>query len=82
MTALGLTAIAFIVFVVAWFVLNHFRVVYYDSAMEAATSETSPYWKIIRIQGLLEWPIWTLACLVGLLAVIEMAARIAQSLRG
>jgi len=80
-TALWFTVIGLITLVATWFLLNHFRVQFYDYAMESATSERSPYWAIIRAQAILEWPIWGLAFLSGFLVLIELARKVARIFR-
>ena len=58
---------------IAWFVLNHFRVQFYNSAMEGQSPESSPYWTIIRVQSVLEWPIFFFALCAALLILCELA---------
>ena len=61
--------------VIAWLVLNHFRVEFYNSAIEGPSPEKSPFWTIIRIQEILEWPIFTTAILAGILILFEVARK-------
>jgi hypothetical protein len=39
--------------VASWFVLNHYRVLYYNDSIEGPSPQTSPYWTIIHVQDLL-----------------------------
>ena len=48
---------SFVLLAGSWYVLNRFRRYYYDSSAEAATTATSPYWTIVRVQEFLFWPI-------------------------
>jgi len=59
------------VLVGTWFILNYFRVQYYNDAMEGASAQSSPYWKIIRAQDILLWPLGISAvCVVALVVFI------------
>jgi hypothetical protein len=80
-TALWVTIIGFVALVVTWFALNHFRVQFYNSAMEGPSAETSPYWTIIRIQAILEWLMLVLTLVAALLILIELARKIALIVR-
>jgi hypothetical protein len=62
-----------------WFVLNHFRVQYYDSAAEGPSADTSPYWTIVAIQDFLTWPIRAAAICVGALIVWKVVLFAASS---
>jgi hypothetical protein len=75
------TTSGFLALVAIGFALNHFRVEYYNSAMEGPSAETSPGWTIIRIQDLLEWPIFILAGLSGLLVLIQLVSKISAVFR-
>jgi hypothetical protein len=74
--ALSIPISAFLVLVVAWIALNHFRAEFYNSAMEGPSADSSPYWAIIRIQDILKWPIFILAPLSGFLILVELVSRI------
>ena len=67
--------------VTTWFVLNHFRVQFYNSAMEGPGSETSPYWTIIRIQDVLQYLIYFLAACTAVLILIEFIRFITSRIR-
>jgi hypothetical protein len=45
------------ILLVSWFVLNHYRVLYYNDAIEGPSPQSSPYWTIIHVQDLMLWPI-------------------------
>jgi hypothetical protein len=74
--ALICAVFGFFAVVAAWFVLNHFRTQFYNSAMEGPSPEKSPYWTIIRAQEVLEWPIFVLAGLAGILILLEISRKI------
>jgi hypothetical protein len=80
-TAFWVTVTSFVALVVTWFILNHFRAQFYNSAIEGPSAETSPYWTIIRIQAILEWPILALSLVAALLILIELARKIALIVR-
>jgi hypothetical protein len=64
--------------VASWFVLNHFRVLYYDDSIEGPWPQTSPYCTIIQVQDLPLWPIRVAAfCIAGL-----TLSKVAQCIRG
>jgi len=69
--ALGVSVAALVVQVGTWFTLNYFRVQYYNDAMEGASAQTSPYWRIIRAQDILVWPLGiTAVCVIALVVFI------------
>jgi hypothetical protein len=70
-----------LLFTAAWFVLNHFRSGYYNSAMEGALAQESPYWIIIRVQKFLEWPIKLAFCIAVLSLLFAFAEFIAVIVR-
>jgi hypothetical protein len=78
--ALTISTASFVMLAGAWFALNHFRVVYYNSGMEGPSAATSPYWTIIRQQDLLRWPIIFLFVLAALMLLIEFARYIAATI--
>jgi hypothetical protein len=80
-TALLITTSGLLVLVAIWFALNHFRVEYYNSAMEGPAAETSPYWTIIRIQNILAWPIFLFAGLSGFLVLIKLVSKLSAVFR-
>ena len=81
LAALWITSTAAFVTVVAWFVLNHFRVQLYNSAMEGPSAETSPYWTIIRIQDVLQWPMLVFTVCTAVLIVCEFTRFIILRIR-
>jgi hypothetical protein len=65
--ALWSSVVVFGLLTASWFVLNHYRVLYYNDSIEGPSPQTSPYWTIIHAQDLLLWPILIAAlCAVGL----------------
>jgi hypothetical protein len=66
-SGLIVSSTSFIVLTLVWFVLNHFRHEYYNSAVEAPSAETGPYFAIVRTQSLLVWP---MICLFGLAMIM------------
>jgi hypothetical protein len=73
------------ILVVSWFVLNHYRVLYYNDAIEGPSPQTSPYWTIIHVQDLLLWPIFvTWLCVTGLILIMiaRWMERLVASRRG
>jgi hypothetical protein len=48
------------ILIIVWFVLNHYRVFYYNDAY-GNWNRASLYWKVIKSQYLLQWPILTMA---------------------
>ena len=60
--------------VASWFVLNHYRVLYYNDSIEGPSPQTSPYWTIIRAQDLLLWPI----LIAALCAAAFVLSKVAQ----
>jgi hypothetical protein len=64
----------------AWFALNHFRVEYYNSAMEGPSTATSPYWTIIRLQDLLRWPIILSILFAALMLLFEVTRYITATI--
>ncbi|HEY8715262.1 MAG TPA: hypothetical protein VIM00_07755 [Candidatus Acidoferrum sp.] len=74
------SSISFVVLVSAWFALNHFRVGYYNSAVEGPSAATSPYWALIRVQGLLKWPVIFSIVFAVLMLLIEFAHCIATTI--
>jgi hypothetical protein len=81
LAALWITSAAALASVTAWFVLNHFRVRFYNSAMEGPSPETSPYWAIVRVQDVLRWPILFFAIFTAVLIVCEFARLIILRIR-
>jgi len=55
------------VLTLVWFVLNHFRREYYNSAVEGPYAGTGPYFTIVHTQSLLVWP---MMCLFGLAVIM------------
>jgi hypothetical protein len=78
--ALGASVAALVVQVGTWFTLNYFRVQYYNDAMEEASAQTSPYWKIIRAQDILLWPLGITAACVMALVVLIVAHYVKQAI--
>ena len=66
-SGLIVSSTSFIVLTLVWFVLNHFRREYYNSAVEGPSAGTGPYFTIVHTQSLLVWPI---ICLFGLAVII------------
>jgi hypothetical protein len=64
---------AFVLFSSTWFILNHYRVEYYNSSIEGPSPETSPYWTIVRVQNILRWPIFVTAFCVAVVFLFELA---------
>jgi hypothetical protein len=69
--ALLLVSGTWLLLVAAWFVLNHYRVQFYNSAMDGPSPETSPYWAIVRAQDILQRPIFVLPPVVALSGLYE-----------
>ena len=78
--ALCASVAAFVVLVGTWFTLNYFRVQYYNDAVEGASAQASPYWKIIRAQDILLWPLGITAACVFALAVFIVAHYVKQAI--
>jgi hypothetical protein len=77
-TAFGVSVVALIILTGTWFTLNYFRVQYYNDAMEGPSPQTSPYWTIIRAQGILQWPIIFAALCVAAMLLFIVAHYIGQ----
>jgi len=60
-------------FTIAWLVLNQFRREYYNSAIEGSSAQQSPYWTVIHVQKILEWPIKFALCFAVLSVLFEFA---------
>jgi len=57
----------------AWFVLNHFRREYYNSAVEGPSAGTGPYFPIVHTQSLLVWPMICLFVFAVIMLLFEVA---------
>lgn len=65
-------AASFVLAVGAWWVLNKFRVHYYNDAYDGpGRGEASPYWAIVNAQEVLEFPIKATAGLLLLCGAYE-----------
>jgi hypothetical protein len=53
-----------------WFVLNQYRVKFYESSVKSSTTENSPFWKIVEIQEVVGWLILVFAILSIGLAIL------------
>jgi hypothetical protein len=78
--ALWASISVFSLLVVSWFVLNHYRVLYYNDSIEGPSPQTSPYWTIIHAQDNLLWAILIAALCVGGLMLVRVAQRIASAM--
>ena len=76
----AVVATAWLAAVGAWLVLNHFRVEFYNDAMEGAR-EASPYWPIVRTQDILVWLILVLPPLLLLAITYETVRFVVARLR-
>jgi hypothetical protein len=72
------SVVALIILTGSWFTLNYFRVQYYNDAMEGPSAQASPYWKVIRAQDALHWPIVFAALCVVLLLLFIAAHYVGQ----
>jgi hypothetical protein len=81
LVGLWIASAAALALVVAWFVLNHLRAQFYNSAMEGLSAETSPYWTIIRIQKELQYPILFFAVCSAVLLLCELVRLISLRIR-
>jgi hypothetical protein len=70
---------AFLISVLAWFALNQLRVHWYLDAIEGRR-DNSPYWTVIRLQEILERPIFLLLLLLLVIAIYECGRWIASKL--
>lgn len=66
------------VLVGGWFVLNHYRVQYYNDSIEGPAPQMSPYWNIVHVQNLLLWPILIVTLCVVALTLFKLAQWIAR----
>jgi hypothetical protein len=82
LVALLILSSAFVLFSSTWFILNHYRVEYYNSSLEGPSPQTSPYWTIIRVQDILVWPIFVTAFCVAVGFLIELAHLLALAISG
>ena len=64
---------------IIWFVLNQFRVRYYEDAVEGRPD--SPYWPVIQAQDVLQWPIKVLFVLLFGVAIYEVIRGVSSWLR-
>ena len=78
--ALWFGIVLFALLVASWFVLNHYRVLYYNDAIEGSSTQTAAYWTIIHIQDLLFWPILIAASCVVCLALLNLAQWIVRAI--
>jgi hypothetical protein len=82
LVALLILSSAFVLFSGTWFILNHYRVEYYNSSIEGPSPQTSPYWTIIRVQDILKWPIFVTAVCVAVVLLFELAHLLALTISG